>query len=154
SRSKKLIFFDKYSKLITHETRFFSLFVIVVSSIVMILIITLGLISWPVADDFSFYIKIRSSGVLGNAWNMYTGWDGRFFASLLHVPLFRIFKFGYTYLIVAFNTCCFILTAYVLSVFLTQIISSKKLMYYDFAIMLSVLWLGLIPIIKEVVHWA
>ena len=27
-------------------------------------------------------------------------------------------------------------------------------MYYDFAIMLCVLWLGLIPIIKEVVYWA
>ncbi len=154
SRSKELKFFDRLDKQLLFETRIFSLFVAIMSGIMMALIITLGLVSWPVVDSLSLYTRISSSGVLGNAWNMYAGWDGRFFVFLLHVPLFQIFKSGYTYFVVAFNACCLILTAYVSSMFLTKITGNKKLIYYDFSLMLGVLWLGLVPIISSVVYWA
>lgn len=140
--------------LIESKSNLFFFLITGATGIVIILIIVLGLISWPVADDFHFYSAIKSSTVFEHSWELYMNWGGRFSGFLLTLIPFSIINIEYSYLIVVFYACCLIITAYLLAFFLKNLSIGKKFLYYDFGIITCILWLGLLPIAKEVIYWA
>jgi len=153
-RVNKKGIFQKSSKITLLQNKKISFFILGIACIAVLLIILLGLISWPVSDDFSLNSKFSTSNPIVNAWEMYENWSGRYFSNLLLISLFSVFGIENINFMVGFNAVCIILLAYLLSIFLRNLKLKKEPNYFTFPIITCIIWLGLLPIIREVVYWA
>ena len=125
------------------------------AGLAVIFVVLIAALAWPVADDFSNFIKLRgSSGPVDYAVMQYKNWDGRFLNYLIWG--FITLKPEYVNVNVMLYAACFIGIAFMLMTLVenTAFYPAGAGRAYFFLVMLAALWLGMRPLESETLYWA
>lgn len=133
------------------------LITLIISVLVLISIISIGLFTWPKADDFSLLLRINKLGIFQRMITNYNNWDGR--AISLGIVQTFFFKYLPVEIINFIWATCLVLTALVsLKIFIYLSRPSLKFKASEYligtAIFSSILWYGFKSHLAETVYWA
>ena len=152
-RLKNNSFFYRNKESILNNTKYVIIYFYTVTFLSILFLILLSFISWPSADDYLVYGQVRDHSLFGYMSYYYLNWDGRFSSFLIQSILFHVFNFNYSFLIVLISSISFITLIYLLSRFIGNLEKSVNWVYVFF-INLPILFISLLPILREVVYWA
>lgn len=129
---------------------------VIISVFVIVSIISIGIFTWPKADDFSSLNQINKIGIIQHIIKVYNEWDGRVFVGVIHAILIKYLPVE---IINSIWACCLVLTSFVsLKIFLYLSRINRKIKISDHiigtAIFSSILWYGFKSHISDTVYWA
>ncbi|MFH1827616.1 MAG: DUF6056 family protein [bacterium] len=129
---------------------------VIISVFVIVSIISIGVFTWPKADDFSLLNQINKIGVIQHVIKVYNDWDGR--AMSLGIIQNTFLKYLPVEIISTIWASCLVLTGFLslkTFLYLSGITLNKKSDYViGTAIFSSVLWYGFKPHLSDTVYWA
>jgi hypothetical protein len=139
---------DKFSSF-----QFLIIFLKILTYITIILILSISFFTWAALDDYGYYNTIKEKGITGFVkWN-YIENDSRYAPIFTLAILFSLFDFKNLHIVVFIYAISFILLSFLLNLFLNKFLKYKNDIF-SFNLFICVLWLGLTPILNEVVYWA
>ncbi|WP_395053509.1 DUF6056 family protein, partial [Flavobacterium sp.] len=124
-------------------------------SLFSILILSVNTFYW--ADDYSFMLKIKSKGIIGNCIYGYNNWEGRFLTLGAFFQGFLIKYFRVEFITLVWSSLFLTSGLLMIKIIFSELNSVifNKINYYLIAISLAILlWLGAYFHVAETVYWA